>query len=93
MICGLVVYYITFFVIFLFSIISADSYSSTLSLILFFFLLVPFYLLIDDFNELVFLNNLESVVAFRILLFYSNIISGFIGLFLSIQVLYLYINT
>ena len=56
-------------------------------------LLIPFYVLLDDFRKLIFLNNLEDILFFKLLSFYSNLISGFIGLFLITQLLYLYFNT
>ena len=49
-------------------------------------------MLLEELSELIFLNNLESVIFFKVLLFYSNMISGFIGLFLIIQLLYLSFN-
>jgi len=86
------VFYLIFFSLFIFSIISADSYSTTFSLVFFLIMLIPFYILLDDFNKLILLNNLEGILFFQIFLYYSNIICGFIGLFLIIQLLYLYFN-
>jgi hypothetical protein len=50
-------------------------------------------MVLNNFSELILLNDLESFFYFKILLFYSNIISGFIGLFLIIQLVYLQFNT
>jgi len=85
--------YAIFFVLFIFSIISADSISTMFSLTFFLILIIPFYILLDEFRKLILLNNLQSVLIFKLILFYSNIITGFIGLFLIIQLLYLYFNT
>jgi len=89
----LMAFHMIFLVLFIFSIISTDSYSTLFSLTFFLILLIPFYMVLNNFSELILLNDLETFFLFKILLFYSNIISGFIGLFLIIQLVYLQFNT
>lgn len=78
--------------IFIYSAISSDTITTCLSLSIFLILLLPFYILLKKLRLLLFVNNLEDKVFFKILFFYSTLINIFIGFFLIIQLVYLFIT-
>lgn len=78
--------------IFIYSAISSDTLTSCLSLAIFLILLLPFYYKLEELKVLLFVNDLEDELFYRTLFFYSTLINTFIGLFLTIQLIYLFIN-
>ncbi len=77
--------------IFIFSAISIDMLTTLISLLIFLIILVPFYLILYKFEIFVCINNLENVNFFKFLFFYSKLINGFIGIYLVIELFYLFI--
>ncbi len=81
-----------YIIIFIYSAISSDTITTCLSLSIYIILLLPLFLLLDKLNCLIFANNLENKLFFKVLFFYSTIINLFIGFFLLVQLLYLFIT-
>ena len=79
--------------IFIYSVISTDTITTLMSFILFLILLLPFYILLEKLKLLVYVNNLEDLFFFKIINYYSTLINLFIGLFLFIQLIYLFLNS
>lgn len=78
--------------IFVYSVISSDTLTSCLSLSIFLILLIPLYYFLAKLKRLLFVNNLENKIVFRILFFYATYINVIIGFFLIIQLIYLFIT-
>jgi hypothetical protein len=78
--------------IFIYSALSSDTITTCLSLSIYLILLVPLYILLEKLNLLLYVNNLENKIFFKILFFYCTIINIFIGFFLFVQLLYLFIT-
>ena len=83
---------ILYIFIFIYSAISSDTLTSCLSLSIFLILLIPLYFSLEKLKLLLFINNLENEAFFRILFFYSTLINIFIGFFLIIQLIYLFLT-
>ena len=77
--------------LFIYSTISSDILITTLSLLIFLALLFPYYLLSERIEKLVYINNLETITIYNLVIYYSWLINIFIGLCLFIQLLYLLI--
>lgn len=81
----------TFFIcIFIYSAISTNSLSSLISFLLYLIFIFPFYLLILKLENLILINDLEKIVFLKVLVSYFTIFSIFIGLFLFVQLVYLF---
>ncbi len=76
--------------IFIYSVISVDTITTFLSFLIFLILLIPFYFLLDKLEFLVYFNNLEDIPIFNLIIFYSTLINLFIGLYLFIELVYLF---
>jgi len=79
-----------FILIFIYSAISSDTTTVLISLILFLIFLLPFYVLINQLKLLIVDLNLENVVFFKTLVFYSTIVNVFIGTYLIIELIYVF---
>jgi hypothetical protein len=75
--------------IFIYSILSADMLTSFISLLIFLILLIPFYLILERLELVMYINNLENLYIFRLIFLYSTLINVFIGLFLVVESIYL----
>ena len=76
-----------FFFIFAFSIISAESMTVFISIVLFFVFLVPFFQVINEINLIVFNEGFEAILLNSIIS-YSKFIIIFIGGFLVVELIY-----
>jgi len=76
--------------VFIYSVISADTITTLLSFLIFLILLIPFYFLLEKLDFLVYFNNLEDILIFNLIVFYSTLINLFIGLYLFIELVYLF---
>jgi hypothetical protein len=79
--------------IFTYSAVSSEMMTSCLSLSLFLISQIPFYLLLVELEAIIFTNDLANVKLFSVLFFYCHIINLFIGFFLIIQLIYLFISS
>lgn len=77
-------------IIFIYSILSTDFTVSFISFIIYLLTLIPLYYLIEQLKILIFDINLEEIILFQIIIFYSTLISSLIGLCLFIEILYLF---
>lgn len=75
--------------IFIYSALSADLITSFISLLIFLILLIPFYLLLERLELIIYMNNLEHLSFFKLIFSYSTLINVFIGLFLVVESIYL----
>ncbi len=75
--------------IFIYSAFSADTVTSFISLLIFLILLIPFYLILERLELIIYMNNLENIVFFKLIIVYSTLINVFIGLFLVVESIYL----
>ena len=78
---------IFFIIIFIFASLSADQIIIFTSMILFLILLVPYLVLLNQFNILTIGNN---NFYFKILSFFSPVVIMFIGIFLFIDIIYVH---
>ena len=88
----IILIFMIYFFIFIYSAISSDTLTSCFSLAIFLILLLPFYYKLEELKRLLFLNNFENEVFYQMLFFYSILINLFIGLFLTVQLIYLFIT-
>lgn len=79
-----------YIILFLYSVISADMITTLLSFLLFLILLIPLYLLLDRMELQIYISNLKDVPIFKIFLFYSTLINLFIGIYLFVELVYLF---
>ena len=77
---------------FIYSAISSDSVTTCISFSIYIILLLPLYIFLEKLRLLIYVNNLENEIFFKILFFYSTIINIFVGFFLFVQLLYLFIT-
>ena len=77
-----------FLFIFAFSIISAESMTVFISIVLFFVFLVPFFQVINEINLIVFNEGFEAILLNSIIS-YSKFIIIFIGVFLVVELIYI----
>ncbi|KKM64004.1 hypothetical protein LCGC14_1505720 [marine sediment metagenome] len=76
--------------VFIYSVISVDTITTLLSFLIFLILLIPFYFLLEKLDFLVHFNNLEDIPIFNLIVFYSTLINLFIGLYLFVELVYLF---
>ncbi|KKM73858.1 hypothetical protein LCGC14_1406210 [marine sediment metagenome] len=79
-----------YIILFLYSVISADMITTLLSFLIFLILLMPLYLLLDRMELQIFISNLKDVPIFKIFLFYSTLVNLFIGVYLFVELVYLF---
>lgn len=77
--------------LFIYSTISTDILITTISLLIFLALLLPYYLLSEKIGKLVYINSLEDMTIYNLVIYYSWLINIFVGVCLFIQLLYLLI--
>ncbi len=83
---------LTFFIIiFIYSAISTDLIVTLISFLLFLTLLIPFFILFEYYKYLMYINNYEEILFFKIINIYLPLIPIFIGLFLFIELVYLFL--
>ena len=75
--------------IFLYSAFSADILTTLIGFLIFLILLIPFYQILENLEVLVYIYNLENITFFRLIFFYSTLINIFIGIYFTIQSIYL----
>jgi hypothetical protein len=77
--------------IFIFSLISTDILITSFGMFFFLVLLIPFYLLIENLELLIVINNIENSEFYKLIIFYSWLITSIICISLFIQLIYLFI--
>jgi len=81
-------FFMTFFIIiFIIASLSADQFIVFTCIILFLILLVPYLVLINQFNILMIGNK---NIYFFLLSFFSPVVNIFIGIFLFIEIIYIH---
>lgn len=83
----LLFFMIFFIIIFIIASLSADQFIVFTCIIIFLILLVPYLVLLNQFNILTIGNN---NFYFKILSFFSPIVNIFIGIFLFIDIIYVH---
>ncbi len=78
--------------IFFYSIISTDVFITSLALLIFIVLIIPYQILLNELKILVFDNNLDNLLIFKLVFLYSWLINVFIGISLLIELVYLFIS-
>ncbi len=78
-----------FIFIFIYSAISVDMLTTLISLLIFLILLIPFYVILERLEIIIYMNNLENINFFKLIFFYSILINVFIGLYLVVESIYL----
>jgi len=86
---GLFLMLTIFITIFIFAAISSDIASVFISLTLFLILMLPFSLLMNEYNNLIIEQNYVNIFFFRMIPFFSMLINSFIGLFMFIEAIYI----
>lgn len=89
---GVMLYMSLFIIIFLFAAISADLLGTLICFIFFLLLLLPFYLILDQFKIWLFFNGIGTFSFFNSILSYAMVMLAFIGIFLFVQLMYLVIS-
>ncbi len=75
--------------IFIYSALSVDMSITLISLSIFLILLIPFYLILEKLEILLYIDNIEENTFFKLVFFYSTLINVFIGMYLTIESIYL----
>lgn len=75
--------------IFIYSALSVDMSITLISLSIFLILLIPFYLILEKLEILLYIGNIEENTFFKLVFFYSTLINVFIGMYLTIESIYL----
>ena len=75
--------------IFIYSAFSVDMSITLISLTIFLILLIPFYLILEKLEILLYIDNIEENTFFKLVFFYSTLINVFIGMYLTIESIYL----
>lgn len=75
--------------IFIYSAFSADMITTLITFLIFLILLIPFYRILEKLEVLLYINNLENISFFKLIFFYSTLINVFIGIYYTIQSIYL----
>jgi hypothetical protein len=78
-------------IIFIFSLVSTDILISMLSFLLYLIILIPFFILLDKLELLIYITDLENPTSYNVISLYSKLIYIFIGLSLFIELVYLLI--
>ena len=81
-----------YILLFTYSAISADMMTTCISFMIFLILLLPFIVLLEKLKILLHISNVRYEILFNMLIFYSTVIIIFIGFFLFIQLIYLFLN-
>jgi hypothetical protein len=79
-----------FIFIFAFSIISAEPVAIFISIVLFFIFLIPFVQILNEIEVFAFNEGFETVF-FKTVVSYSKLIVVFIGIFLFIELVYVFL--
>ena len=79
-----------FIFIFAFSVISAEPIAIFISIVLFFIFLVPFFQILNEIEVFVFSEGFETVF-FKTVVSYSKLLVIFIGIFLFIELIYVFL--
>ncbi|TKJ21957.1 MAG: hypothetical protein CEE43_08430 [Promethearchaeota archaeon Loki_b32] len=75
--------------IFIYSALSVDMSITLISLSIFLIILIPFYLILEKLEILLYIDNIEENPFFKLVFFYSTLINVFIGMYLTIESIYL----
>lgn len=75
--------------IFIYSALSVDMSITLISLSIFLIILIPFYLILEKLEILLYIDNIEENTFFKLVFFYSTLINVFIGMYLTIESIYL----
>ena len=75
--------------IFIYSAFSVDMLTTLIAFLIFLILLIPFYLILEKLEVLLYVNNLENIAFFKLIFFYSTLINVFIGIYFTTQSIYL----
>jgi len=75
--------------IFIYSAFSVDMLTTLIAFLIFLILLIPFHLILEKLEVLLYVNNLENIAFFKLIFFYSTLINLFIGIYFTIQSIYL----
>ncbi len=78
--------------IFIYSIISTDIFITSLTLLIFIVLIIPYQILLNKLKILVYENNLDNLLIFNLVFFYSWLINIFMGISLLAELVYLIIS-
>jgi len=78
--------------IFIYSIISTDVLITSLTLLIFMVLIIPYQILLNELKILVFKNNLDNLLIFNLVFFFSWLINIFMGISLLTELVYLFIS-
>jgi len=79
-----------FIFIFAFSVISAEPITIFISVVLFFIFLMPFFQILNEIEVFVFSEGFETVF-FKTVVSYSKLLVIFIGIFLIIESIYVFL--
>lgn len=79
-----------FIFIFAFSVISAEPIAIFISIVLFFIFLMPFFQILNEIEVYAFIEGFETVF-FKTVVSYSKLIVIFIGIFLFIELIYVFL--
>ena len=79
-----------FIFIFAFSVISAEPISIFISIVLFFIFLIPFFQILNKIEVFAFSEGFETVF-FKTVVSYSKLLVIFIGIFLCIELIYVFL--
>ncbi len=79
-----------FIFIFAFSVISAEPIAIFISIVLFFIFLMPFFQILNEIEVFAFSKGFETVF-FKTVVSYSKLIVIFIGIFLFIELIYVFL--
>lgn len=79
--------------IFIYSAISVEMLTSIIAFTIFLILLIPFYILVEKLNIIIYQNNIENLPIFKFFTFYSNLIISFIAIYLTIETIYLFVSS
>ena len=82
-----------YIIIFIYSAISSDMITSCISFMIYLILLITYYFFINKLYSIINESNYEEMILFKFLSFYSTIIIVFIGIFLFVQLIYLFLNS
>jgi len=78
-----------FIIIFIFSAISSDITTVFICIVFFLFLLIPFSLLMQEFNNLMIEGNYDEFLIYKMIPFVATLINTFIGFYLFIEAIYI----
>lgn len=76
--------------ILIYSAISVDKIISLVSFLVFLILIIPFYIILERLEIFVYINNFEDITFFKFFFFYGRLINLFIGIYIVIELIYLF---